>query len=252
MRFDIDGMGGGHMKVVRIILVILGLLSLENVIFLSRVSNPTIGFALQAILSVGLIAYAVFFNKIPRKMHITVGILSLIPVVFVLFLGIYGNVSNVDHNEDVVIVLGAGIIGETVTRPLAHRLNTAFYYWQRNPDAYIIVCGGLGNRAVITEAEAMARFLIARGVPRERILLEENSTSTYENLTFAKEILDERFPDGFRAVLVTNDFHIYRAVRTARSVGIDVNRMGAPTDWYSWPVNYLREMLAVVNMWVFG
>ena len=235
--------------IIRIILATIGILSLVNVATVLRVSNPTIGFALQAGISILVIAYAVFFNRIPQKIHITAGIACLFPIVLVVFLFIYGNTGTVTYNEDVVIVLGAGVRGEIVTRPLARRLDTAFYYWQRNPDAYVIVTGGLGNRATITEAEAMARYLVRRGMPRERILLEELSTSTYENLKFAKEILDGYFPDGFSAVLVTNDFHIFRGVQTARSVGLDVNRRGAYTDWYSWPVNYLREMLAVVNFW---
>jgi len=238
--------------ILRIILVLLGLLSLANVVIVLRVSNPTIGFAIQAAISVFVIAYAAFFTKIPNKLHITMGVLCLIPISLVAFLFIYGNTSNADYTEDVIIVLGAGVRGQSVTRPLARRLDEAIVHWRENTDAYIVVTGGLGNRATITEAEAMARYLAVRGVPRERILLEDMSTSTYENLKFAREILDEYFPDGFSAVVITNDFHIYRAVRTARTVGIDVTRRGAYTDWYSWPVNYLREMLAVVNMWVFG
>lgn len=235
--------------IIRVFFLLAGLLSLLSVALLSLVSNHTIGFTLQAGISVCLILYAAFFNKISKRMHALLGTLCLVPAIFVIFLFVYGNVSNASYDEDVVIVLGAGIIGETVTIPLARRLDAAIDYWNRNPDAYIIVCGGLGNRAVITEAEAMARYLAARGVPRERILLEELSTSTYENLRFAKGILDEHFPDGFSAVVITNDFHIYRAVRTARQVGIDANRIGAYTSWYTWPVNYLREMLAVMNFW---
>ena len=238
--------------VLRIILLIVGILSLISVGFLYLVANPTIGFTLQVVISVALIVYAVLFNRIPGKIHVAIVAVCLIPITFVGFLFTYGNISNADFTEDVVIVLGAGINGETVSRPLYHRLNAAVDYWRQNPSAYIIVCGGLGNRAVITEAEAMARHLIARGVPREQILLEDRSTSTYENLTFAKEILDEKFPQGFRSVLITNDFHIYRAVMTARQVGIYPNRVGAYTDFYTWPVNYLREMLAVINLWVRG
>jgi len=237
---------------MRLILLIIGTLSLANTVLLFLISNPTIGFAVQAALSVGIIVYALFFKRISRKIHIIMGILCLIPLIFVGFLFVYGNVSNVDHNEDVVIVLGAGLQGENVGRPLARRLDAAIVYWNQNPDAKIIVCGGLGNRAVITEAEAMARYLIRGGVPEENILLEDRSTSTRENLAFAKEILDEYLPEGYRAVLITNDFHIYRAVRTARQVGLDVSRIGAYTNWYTWPVNYLREMLAVVNFWVFS
>ncbi|MCL2048568.1 MAG: YdcF family protein [Defluviitaleaceae bacterium] len=247
-------------KTLRTTLLTLGILSLANATLLLTVSNFTVGFAAQAVISVLMLAYAVFFNKIPKKIHIAIGILCLIPVAFVVFLFSYGNTSNVDYNEDVVIVLGAGIIGETVTRPLAHRLNTAYEYHLENPNAYIIVCGGLGNRARITEAEAMARYLRAKGVPSDKILLEGDSTSTYENLFFAKRILDEHFLDvkrgnapvsEYRAVVVTNDFHLYRAVRTAKSIGITPSRLGAYTDWYTIPVNYLREMLAVSYWWVF-
>ena len=155
-------------------------------------------------------------------------------------------------DEDVVIVLGARVVGERVSNALAKRLDMAVYYFERNPNVYIIVCGGLGDRAIITEAEAMARYLYARGIPRERILLEDTSTSTYENLAFAYGILNEHFPDGFRAVVVSNNFHMYRAVRTARSVGMNVNHLGAPTPTRLLAENYLREMLAVVNFWFFG
>ncbi|MCL2843604.1 MAG: YdcF family protein [Oscillospiraceae bacterium] len=237
---------------IRIILFLLGVLSLLNTAFLFRISNPTIGFALQGALSVALLAYAVCLPWISKKIHIILGVLCLIPAGFTLFLAIYGNVSNADYTEEAIVVLGAGIHGERVSRPLAHRLDTAAAYWRENPTAYIVVTGGLGNRAIITEAEAMARYLIRIGVPEERILLEELSTSTYENLVFAQEILDEHFPGGYRVVVVTNDFHLYRATLTARRVGLDVARLGAPTDWYSWPSNYLREMVAVVNQWVFG
>ena len=234
---------------MRTILFVIGILSLINIILLPLVANPTIGFTVQAIISVCLILYAAFFRRIPKKIHALAGVLCLIPVMFALFLGIYGNVSNVDYEEDAVIVLGAGVHVETVSRPLAHRLDAAVEYWNQNTGSYIVVCGGLGNRAVITEAEAMARYLAARGVPRESILLEERSTSTHENLSFAKEILDGYFPDGFRAVVITNDFHIYRAMRTAQQIGITAGYVGAYMDWYTWPVNYLREMLAVMYMW---
>jgi len=238
-------------KIIRAILLIIGIVSLIGVVFLQIVTNPTIGFMLQAILSVFVILYAIFFNKIHRKIHILIICVCLIPIAFVLFLGIYGNMSNVDYKEDAVIVLGAGVRGETVSLNLAHRLDRALEYWNENPNAVIVVTGGLGELATITEAEAMARYLIARGVPQESILLEDKSTSTYENLTFAKEILNEHFGTEFRVVVVTNDFHIFRAVRTARQVGLDVTGKGAYTLWYTRPANYLREMLAVVNMWFF-
>ena len=238
--------------VLRLLLGVSGALLLINVLFLYSVANPTVGFALQAILAASLIGYAIFLNRIPQKIHIVAIILLLITLALSLLLAFYGNRHNVDYNEDVVIVLGAGVNGVNVSRPLARRLHAAADYWFENPGAIIIVTGGLGNRATITEAEAMAKFLInRRGIPEEAILLEELSTSTYENLIFAKEILELPFPDGFTAVLITNDFHIYRAVRTARAIGLEVNSIGAYTDWYTWPTNYLREILAIINFKLF-
>jgi len=209
------------------------------------------GHTIQAALSAVVLLYGVFYNKIPRKLRIATYIAATIPLIAVAFLAIYGNIRHVDYTEDVVIVLGAGLTSGRVGNHLANRLDTALDYLERNPYALVIVCGGLGANQPVTEAYAMAQYLIARGVPPENILLEDRSTTTYENLAFANEILSARFPSGFSAALVTNDFHIYRAAQLAQQNGIDANPLGAPTPWHSWTVNYLREMLAIINMWVF-
>ena len=235
--------------IIRIVLVGMGVLLFFNLLILFRVSNPSLGFTVQGFLALFLIAYGIFLHKIPKTINIIVGILALIPLTLALFLFVYGNVSDADYTEDVVIVLGAGLRGESVGGPLARRLDASIAYFHQNPEAYIIVTGGLGVGAPITEAEAMFRYLTERGIPEERILKEDKSTSTYENLLFAKEILDQQFPEGYSSVLITNDFHIYRAVRTANQVGLEVSRIGAYTAWYTWPVNYLRETLAVLNLW---
>jgi len=240
---------------IQIILGVIGGLLLINAIVLFLIPIRGFGLAMQSVVAVGMIAYAIFLPRIPKVVHIITGVPAGFFVIFVTFLFIYGNVDTADHTEDVVIVLGAGIIGERVTRPLAFRLDAAVEYHQRNPNAYIVVTGGLGSRATISEAEAMARYLENAGVPREQIILEELSTSTYENFKYAIEILEQRFPDGFSAVVITNDFHIFRSVRIARTAGLDVTRVGANTDWYTWSINYFREFFAIWNFWgrsVFG
>jgi uncharacterized SAM-binding protein YcdF (DUF218 family) len=235
---------------MRKILMVMGVLLLLNMAILSYVSNFNAGLVVQGLVSVGIILYAVFFEKVPKNLHITIGILCLIPLILVTFLCIYGNTNNATYDEDVVIVLGAGIRGERVSTPLARRLDKAVEYYSRNPDCIIAVCGGQGFQEDITEALAMERYLVARGIPREAIVKEENSTSTYENVSFAREILETRFPTGFSSVLITNDFHVYRAVRIARYAEVSVNHIGAHTEWYILPCTYLREMLAVANLWV--
>ena len=231
---------------------VIGVLILIRILMIPSTSSMTIGIILQLALFIPIGIYAVFFNKFSKRFHILICSVLLIPVIFVSFLAIYGNSGTATFDEDVIIVLGAGTNVESASSPLARRMDTAVYYFERNPNAYVIVCGGLGVRASITEAEAMARHLHERGISLERILLEGSSTSTLENLTFAQEILNEHFPEGFRAVVVSNDFHMFRAVSTARSIGMDVNLLGASTPTHLLAENYLREMLAVLNFWVFG
>jgi len=238
-------------KLLRIAVLIIGILLLLSVFIEATVASGFhLGFQLQTLVSVILILYAIFFSKFSRLAHIAVALAFAVPVCFALFLGAYGNQNHVDYTEDVVIVLGAGVRGETPSRHLVNRLNRAIEYLANNPDAMVVVTGGLGQAATITEAEASKRYLAARGISPERILLEEKSTSTYENLVFANKILLDYFPYGFRAVVISNDFHIYRAVRTARGIGIYASGVGASTPRSTIPLNYLREMAAVSNMWL--
>jgi len=231
-------------------LLVIGVLLLINAIFLFLVTNFNLGTVLQGFVAGLIIIYALCFDRLVRSVHIIGVILCVIPLIFMTCLAIYGNCDNTQYNEDVVIVLGAGIRGEQVSITLARRLDEAVNYYHRNPRALIIVCGGQGFQESIPEALAMERYLIAKGIPPAKIIKEEKSTSTYENFSFAREILNNYFPQGFSSVLITNDFHVYRATKLARYAGISAGHIGAYTEWYTIPVNYLREMLAVVKMWV--
>ena len=219
-----------------------------NAIILPFLSNFHLGVILQILVSLALLVYAFRYKKIKRKVHAFIGVVCCIPLVFSFFLAIYGNNDNPGYSENAVIVLGAGIDGETVLGGLAKRLDEAALYYGKNPEAVIVVCGGQGPQEDITEALAMERYLIDKGVPKEVIMKEEQSTSTYENFSFAKTILDERFPQGFSSVLVTSDYHVYRAKCIAEKAGVPANHIGSPTTWYVIPSNYLREMLAVTSI----
>ncbi|MDR2209606.1 MAG: YdcF family protein [Azoarcus sp.] len=232
-------------------LLIIGIVLFINVFILSFVANFHAGLVVLGLLSVSLILYALFFDKIPGRVHLITVIMCLIPILFMVFLGIYGNASNSTYDENVVIALGAGIRGDQVRGTLARRLDAVVQYHKKNPKAVIIVCGGQGPQETITEALAMERYLVARGVPEDKILKEDKSTTTLENFMFARVILNNHFPHGYTSVLITNDFHIFRSLRLARHAGINPNHFGAPTDWYLMPVNYLREVLAVGKMVIY-
>jgi uncharacterized SAM-binding protein YcdF (DUF218 family) len=149
-------------------------------------------------------------------------------------------------------VLGAGIRGERVTHMLSYRLDKAAQYSENNPQAIIVVSGGQGPQEDITEALAMERYLIDKGIPKEKIIKEEVSTSTYENLLFSKELLDVLFEEPYETVVITNDFHIYRATKIAEKIGLTASRYHAKIDWYSIPRNYSRECIAIFKFWILG
>jgi uncharacterized SAM-binding protein YcdF (DUF218 family) len=238
-------------QIIKKTLYVVGTLFLMNIVLLLFVSNFHEGFVFLAVVSVAIILYAYYLDRIAKFMHIVIILVCLVPFATMVFLFLYGNYSTVQYDENVVIVLGAGLRGEDVTRTLANRLDRAIEYYKKNSNVIIVVCGGLGEQADITEALAMKRYLIDRGVPKDNIIKEDNSHNTLQNLYFANNILTERFPEGFRSVIVTNDFHVYRAMRFARIAGIPYPRhMGARTPWYTLSVNYLRETVAVFRMWV--
>lgn len=201
-----------------------------------------------------IILYGVFYEKLAARKRLTYTLVSLCACVLisVISLDVYGKIDNVTYGEDAVIVLGAGIKGENVTELLAYRLQKAIEFSMVNPDAFIVVSGGQGPDEDISEALAMERYLIRRGIPPEKILREEASTSTYENLMYSKEILDSLFDGPYEVTIVTNDFHIFRAVGIAGKLGLAATHFHARTNWYSVPLNYSRECLAIVKFWIFG
>ena len=169
-------------------------------------------------------------------------------VAIVSFIAVYGQYDNADYNEDAVIVLGAGINGDKVTYPLKVRLDKAMEYHKLNPDAVIVVTGGQGFQETVTEAYAMEKYLVQNGVEPSKIIKEEKATSTNENMRFSKKLLKE----DSKVVVITNNFHIYRAVSIAKLEGLDnVTHIHAGLQWYNIVPCYIRECLAVLKMWVF-
>jgi len=206
-------------------------------------------------ISVALFLYGFFYDRLIKIKWLTIAIVAVIFSVasFSAFLGIYGRRDTATFDEDVAIVLGAGILDGYVRDTLGRRLDAAVEYHRLNPNATIVVSGGLGHRETITEAEAMARYLIVRGVPAEQLLLEDVAYSTYSNMRFSRAVLNEHFDDVPRVVVITSDFHMYRSIRFAERAGIyNATAFPSGTSWRYKPFAYVREVAAVVKMWVVG
>ena len=233
------------------ILIVIGVFLLINSVALLFIANFNLSFILIFILSLSLIIYGINFQKFRKIKWLNICIAAIFVSFISLcsFLAIYGNSNNITYTEDAVIVLGSGIRGEVVTKTLANRLDKAAEYARKNPNAVIVVSGGQGPQEDIPEAEAMKKYL-RMFLPDTTILEENQSHSTFENLTYSKEVLNEHFGRPSSTVIVTNDFHIYRAVQMSKQVGLDSAHLGAKTELYETFLNYSRECLAVLWLWV--
>lgn len=145
---------------------------------------------------------------------------------------------------DAVLILGAGVNGETPSLILKSRIDAAADYLQAHPDVPAILSGGQGPGEDITEAECMRRELRKRGIADNRLYLEEESTSTAENFAFSQKILSSL---GAEAVaVVTSDFHCLRAHLIAQRAGLSTFTLPARADWPLLNANYyLREFFAL-------
>ncbi|MDD2580293.1 MAG: YdcF family protein [Eubacteriales bacterium] len=163
-----------------------------------------------------------------------------------------------DPGTDAIVILGAGLRGDRVSATLAARLRTALNWQKDHPALPLIVSGGQGPDEWISEAEAMSRWLIDHGVSPDDIILENQSVNTRENLQFATERLAEARPElstaseAPRLLIVTSDYHVYRAARIAEKLGFEVSTLGSPTLAWLLPADFLRETVAIIHFHLLG
>ena len=177
------------------------------------------------------------------------GYVSFLFVSYVIYGFVYSRMATV-RAADVVIVLGSGLSGGRQVPPLlASRLDRGMQVYEKltaqgAAEPVLIVSGGKGGDERVPEAEAMAGYLTDRGFPAARLVREDRSRTTEENIRFSKAIMDRSRP-GARCVIVTSNFHVFRAAIIARRLGVDGQVTGAPTAAYYWPSAILREFAAV-------
>ena len=145
------------------------------------------------------------------------------------------------------IVLGCSVKGTEPSLSLLERIDAAYKYLTApgNEDAVAVLSGGRGQDEGISEAECMFRGLTARGIDPERLLLEDQSRSTAENLAFSRKILDEKGL-GTRVALVTSEYHMYRAFLIAKGAGLEPGAVPAGTAFWLFPTFYLRELFGIL------
>lgn len=151
--------------------------------------------------------------------------------------------------NEYAIILGAKVNGENPSLSLLYRLEAALAYANDHPHVKLILSGGQGPGELITEAEAMKRFFLDNGIEADRLLLEQESTSTYENILFSKEMLPQSIDT---LTVITSDYHLARARKLAETLGLQTDAVSAKTPQVVKLKLTTRERAALLKTAVFG
>lgn len=233
-------------------------------VFLAPVSAGIINIGNAAGMSVCAVLFflSVFWNRFFRFMsgHKAVRVAFIAIVMSALLLAVLAAVISVfmisaanrpSDGNTTVIVLGCKVRGEDPSLMLRQRIMTAYRYLDQNPSAMCIVSGGQGSDELISEAESMKRVLVEQGISEDRIILEDRSTGTDENIRFSLEKMNEYGISG-SVTIVTNEFHQLRAKLIADKYGLESYSVSARTSLWLLPTYWLREWFGVCYQIVFG
>lgn len=240
------------------ILFILGTLSLLYYLGIIAYAGLNASFSkIWIIISIILFAVCYIIKSKPKVLNEIIdapGIEFSISIILFLGIGCFVVVESfiisrmLKHgrpNLDYIIVLGAQVRGKTPSKILTTRLNTAYEYLIKNENTLVIVSGGQGEGENISEAQAMNDYLFAKGIASNRIMMEDKSVNTQENLEFSFSLIKE---NNAGIGIVTSDFHVYRAMEIAKKLGCDcIDGLAAPVDW-GIKIHYMvREFFAVIK-----
>ena len=170
---------------------------------------------------------------------------------------------------DYIIIHGAGLDGPRPTPLLAGRIDKALELWNKqHQHGKFVVSGGQGADEIVSEAQAMRDYLLEKGVPAAAILMEDKSTTTWENLRYSLAVIradrtsaaaddapaggsvtsnDAPADSEFTTAVVTSDFHVFRCAEYAHNLGIKADGIGSHTKGWYWPTAFIREFIAITK-----
>lgn len=212
----------------------------------------------------GLIVYVLFVNYVNRIVNSLTFALAMLMGYFIFTFAAFFIYSVLYSfipkrvNRDFIIIHGAGLLnGSEVSPLLAKRIDKGIEVYKKNHNqkvqsnkriryAKIIVSGGKGSDEDISEAQAMKNYLLNRCIPEDDIIVEDKSTTTYENLKFSKDIMEGIIPN-YSCVFVTNNYHVFRTGLYAKRLHIKkAEGVGCKTALYYWCGAFIREYVAIM------
>jgi len=245
--------------------LILGILIILYVVTINILSGARIAFSLPiAILGIIFTIYHFVKEKL-KQFKNYVKLISFFKIMMcvgiICFIGIEGFIiaypKYKKENSDYILVLGAGLIdGTSPSLILQDRLEAALKCINKyNNTGYIVVSGGKGNDENISEAKAMSNYLLKKGIPEEKIIIEDKSKNTSQNFIYSKEKIENhsgKSLDEINVKIVTTDFHAFRSSILAKRNGYEnFENYSSETIWYLIPAMYTREAFALVKSVIF-
>ena len=149
------------------------------------------------------------------------------------------------HDFQYIVVLGCQVFGTVVPTLLAGRVEKGMELLSHNPNAILIMSGGQGNGEDISEAEAMKQYAVSHGIPEERIMIENKSRDTSENLLNSSYLMNEK---DCNIAVVTNSFHVFRALLIADSLHLKCLGYGSKTKWYFTLNAMIRKFVGYLSL----
>ena len=218
------------------------------------------GYSFSALVALLLMGILLFYNvtsllmpRFPIPIKALRGVFTVILCIGLLICGvteifiIKASFGDLKEQVDYVVVLGAKVREDGPSVSLQNRIDGAYRYLSDHPQVIAVVTGGMGPDEPMTEARCMRDCLVDMGIDPSRIWMEEKATSTWENLHFSLDLIEEK--TGIRpktAGIVSSEYHIFRAGLIAKSQNLNSAGIPAATTWLSLRVNYfLREIVAV-------
>ena len=196
------------------------------------------------------VRFGLFTRPTPKAMKALGWLLRAVVTVFSAVIIAFGGKVTIggmiasQGSADHAIVLGMALENGQAAPDLIRRLDTARRYYEEHPDSTLILTGGNAEGSTRSEADVMHDLLLERGIPENRIRLEDQSSDTRENFRNAARFLEPSQP----VVLITSNYHMDRAVRIAQGVGFkNCLRLPAPSSFLAYGSNVMSEIVLNVN-----
>ena len=226
-----------------------------------------LGYSFTVTVLLGLAAILLFYALIPKfaktypltarrlkRVFTTILCIGLIVVGITEFFIIRESLGKPQESCDYVVVLGAKVRESGPSASLWDRIYGARDYLEDHPDVIAVVSGGQGPDEPMTEAQAMYDQLVALGIDKNRLWLEDKATSTWENLTFSLDLIEEKTGSRPEKLgIVSSEYHLFRASLFARNCGVESVGIPARTSIFTQRINhFMREVAGVWHYLILG